>query len=81
MNVNMKSQGGKKYFINSLMTIQKCWIYFMKKNFEVATIFERFKTLVENQAQTIFKSISFDNGREYTSQDFNNIWKSIGIIY
>ena len=48
----------------------------MKKKDEV---FENFKALVENLPEKRIKTLRSDNGGEFTSGEFNEYWKEVGI--
>jgi len=46
---------------------------------EVADIFWKFKTWVENQSKCKMQMIRSDNGTEYTSKKFNKFYEDIGV--
>jgi len=56
-----------------------CWIVFLKFKLEVAGFFWKFKKMVENQSGCKIQSIRSDNGKEYTSAEFNLVCKEAGI--
>ena len=65
---------------HSLMIILvKTWIYFLKTKDEVFSKFKEFKALIENLSEKKIKILRSDNGGEYTSKEFVNICKDIGI--
>jgi hypothetical protein len=49
---------------------QNTWIYFSKVKYEVFIKFQEFKDLVENISGRKIKILRFDNGGEYTSNEF-----------
>ena len=53
----------------------KTWIYFLKGKSEVFSKFKEYKALVENQTDRKIKNIRSDNGREFTSKEFNELCK------
>jgi len=56
-----------------------CWISFLKFKLEVAEAFWNFKILVENQSGYKIQNLRFDNGKEYTSAEFNLFCEEAGI--
>jgi hypothetical protein len=56
-----------------------CWIFFMKYKSEVAGIFFKFKKNVENISNYRIQAIRSDNGKEYTSSEFNLYCEEAGI--
>ena len=51
----------------------------MKKKDEVFERFKEFKALVENLSEKKIKMLRLDNGGEFTSNEFNNFCKEVGI--
>lgn len=63
---------GSKYYIVFIDDLARmCWIYFLRFKSEVANVFWRFKSLVENQSGRKMMIIRSINGKEYTSDHFN----------
>jgi hypothetical protein len=58
---------------------RKTWIYFLKSKDEVFGKFKEFKTLIENLSERKSKILRSDNGGEYTSKEFVNFCKDVGI--
>ena len=56
-----------------------CWIYFLKFKSEVRNIFWKFKAKVENESNCKIQTLRFDNGKEYTSHQFNSFCEEEGI--
>ncbi|KAL4312146.1 hypothetical protein GQ457_01G025590 [Hibiscus cannabinus] len=74
------SLAGNRYyvaFINNFTRI--CWIFFLKFKSEIAGAFWKFKRMVENQSGNHIQLLRFDNGKEYTSDNFNAFCKEAGI--
>ena len=58
---------------------RKTWIYFLKAKGEVFDRFQEFKALVESQTGKKIKALRFDNGGEYTSNEFEDFCTQHGI--
>ena len=54
-----------------------CWVYFLKKKSEVASVFWKFKTLIENQSGCKIKVIRSDNGTEYIADKFAKFCEAV----
>ena len=55
------------------------WIYFLKNKDEVFNKFEEFKSLIENDTEKKGKTFRSDNGREFTSNEFKELCRYLGI--
>jgi hypothetical protein len=58
---------------------RKTWVYFLKSKDEVFSKFKEFKALIENLSERKIKILRSDNGGEYTSKEFVNFRKDVGI--
>jgi transposase InsO family protein len=58
---------------------RKTWIYFLKTKDGVLARFQESKAQVENLIERRIKVLRSDNGREYTSRDFNDFCIEAGI--
>jgi transposase InsO family protein len=58
---------------------RKTWVYFLKSKDEVFNKFKEFKALIENLFERKIKILRSDNGGEYTSKEFVNFCKDVGI--
>eukprot|EP00253_Pinus_taeda_P027245 PITA_27245 len=56
-----------------------CWVYLLKKKSEAFETFENFHAWIENDAQSHIGSIRASNGKEYTSNEFENYIRRHGI--
>ena len=56
-----------------------CWIYFLTFKYEVADVFWKFKQWIENQSGCTIQMLRSDNGKEYTSNKFNQFCEEVGI--
>jgi transposase InsO family protein len=57
----------------------KTWAYFLKSKDEVFGKSKEFKVLIENFSERKIKILRLDNGGEYTSKEFINFCKYVGI--
>jgi transposase InsO family protein len=57
----------------------KTWVYLLKSKDEVFNKFKEFKALIENLSERKIKILKSDNGGEYTSKEFVNYCKDVGI--
>ena len=74
------SLSGYVYYVSFIDDYsRKTWIYFLKKKDEVFGKFKEFKALIENHTNTKIKTLRSNNGREYTSKDFDGFCKDAGI--
>jgi hypothetical protein len=58
---------------------RKTWLYLLKSKDEVFIKFKEFKSLIENLSERKIKILRSDNGGEYTSKEFVNFCKDVGI--
>jgi transposase InsO family protein len=58
---------------------RKTWVYFLKSKDELFSKFKEFKALIENLSERKIKILRSDNGGEYTSKEFANFYKDVGI--
>jgi hypothetical protein len=57
----------------------KTWIYFLKEKYEVLNKFQEFKALFENLFERKIKIFRYDNGGEYTLNEFKYFYREEGI--
>ena len=65
------------YFIDDFS--HKTWIYFLKGKTEVFNKFKEYKSLVHNQTKRKIKTLQSDNGGEFTSKEFKELYREFGI--
>jgi transposase InsO family protein len=71
---------GSRYFVLFIDDLTRmCWVYFLKMKSEVPAVFQKFKSLVENESDCRIKAIRTDNGTEYTSNQFDKFCEEVGI--
>lgn len=76
------SVGGSRYFL----TCYDDWshriqVYLLKNKSEVPSAFKKYLALVNNQCTTLIKQVRSDNGGEFTSQTFEDLLETHGIIH
>ena len=75
-----QSLAGSRYYVIFIDDFSRmCWIFFMKHKSEVAGTFWKFKKMVEKQSGSNIQCIRSNNGREYTSDQFNKFCEESGI--
>jgi len=74
------SFGNSKYFILFIDELTRItWIYFLSKKAQVFYVFKKFVNLVETESGYKLKTLRFDNGKEYTSKQFDKFCEDFGI--
>ncbi|KAK9028215.1 hypothetical protein V6N11_068025 [Hibiscus sabdariffa] len=74
------SLAGNRYYAAFIDDFTRmCWIFFLKFKSEVAGAFWKFKRIVENQSGNHIQILRSDNGKEYTSNNFNAFCEEAGI--
>ncbi|KAE8665697.1 Esterase/lipase/thioesterase family protein isoform 2 [Hibiscus syriacus] len=74
------SLGGAKYFVSFIDDYsRRCWVYPIKKKSDVFSTFKNFKERVELDSGNKIKCFRTDNGREYTSEEFDDFCRKEGI--
>ena len=78
--MSSSSLSGYVYYVSFIDDFfRKTWIYFLKKKDEVFNEFKEFKDLIENHTKKKIKTFRSDNGGEFTSNEFNELYKDSGI--
>jgi transposase InsO family protein len=76
----LSSISGYVYYVSFIDDYsRKTWLYLLKSKDEVFNKFKEFKALIENLYKRKIKIIRSDNGGEYTSKEFMNFCKYVGI--
>ncbi|KAL4016732.1 hypothetical protein IC575_024389 [Cucumis melo] len=71
---------GSLYYIAFIDDFTRmCWIFFLKFKSEVAHVFWKFKTRVENESGCKIQMVRSDNGKEYVSAEFDKFCEDSGI--
>ena len=55
------------------------WVFFLKKKSETFECFKIFKEVVENETDLKIKCLRSDNEGEYTSNEFEDLCRQLGI--
>ena len=71
--------GSRHYIIFIDDFTRMCWICFLRFKSEVASVFFKFKQWIENQSGCKIQVLRSDNGKEYTSSEFNKFCEDSGI--
>ena len=71
--MHVPSVNGNKYTMSFVDDYTRmCWVYLLKDRSEDFETFKIFHVWIQNEAQSHIVSLSTDNGREYTSNEFKN---------
>ncbi|KAL4383409.1 hypothetical protein GQ457_15G013910 [Hibiscus cannabinus] len=71
---------GNRYYASFIDDFTRmCWIFFLKFKSKIAGAFWKFKIMVENQSGNHIQILRYDNGKEYTSENFNAFYEEVGI--
>jgi hypothetical protein len=74
------SLSGYVYYVSFIDDYpRKTWIYLLKAKNDFFGKFKEFKTLVENLIERRIKALRSDNGGEFTSEEFKEYCKEVGI--
>ncbi|KAL1208699.1 Retrovirus-related Pol polyprotein from transposon TNT 1-94 [Cardamine amara subsp. amara] len=74
------SLGGHRYFVSFIDDYsRKTWVIMLKHKNEAFKNFREWKTLVENQTGKKIKRLRTDNGLEFCSSEFNQLYKDQGV--
>ena len=78
--MSSSSLSGYVYYVSFIDDFsRKTWIYFLKSKDEVFSKFKEFKALIENHTKKKIKTFRSNNGGEFTSEEFNELCKELGI--
>jgi transposase InsO family protein len=76
-----KILNGFTYFATSIDDyLQFTVVYFLNRKFDVFSIYQFYKAIVETQIGNKIKCLRFDNGGEYTSSHFIKFCEDHGIF-
>ena len=76
----VSSANGNKYMITFINYYTRmCRVYLLKNKYDAFQTFKNFHAWIENDTQTHIGSLHIDNGKEYTSNKFENYLLQHGI--
>lgn len=80
--MRVQSLSGSRYFVTLIDDKTRyCEVLFMKNKSDIFEKFVEYKTRVEKQTGKKIKIVRSDNGREYLSDKFKDLFKREGIIH
>ena len=78
--MSSNSLSGHVYYVSFIYYFSpKTWIYLLKGKNKVFSKFKEYKSLVKNQTDRNIKTLQSDNGREFTSEEFKELYRESGI--
>ncbi|XP_021629650.1 uncharacterized protein LOC110627609 [Manihot esculenta] len=78
--MSVPSLSQNKYFILFINDLTRMtWVYFLSSKSQVFNVFKKFKTLIEKQSGCVLKTLRSDNGKEYTSKEFDKFYEDASI--
>ena len=78
--MSSSSLSGHVYYVSFINDFSRnTWIYLLKIKDEVFNKFKEFKALIENHTEKKIKTFRKDNGGEFTSDEFKELCRDLGI--
>ena len=78
--LNVCTMGGAEYFVTFIDDCTRyIWVYLLKRKSDVFKCFKTWKALVENLSGKKLKMLRTDRGGEYTSSEFEEFLRSVGV--
>ena len=78
--MSLSSLTGYAYYVSFINDFsRKTWVYFMNNKNEVFSKFKEFKALIENHTEKKVTTFQSNNGREFTSNEFKELYRNSGI--
>jgi transposase InsO family protein len=78
--MHVPSANGNKYIMSFIDDYTRmCWVYLLKDKSQAFETFKNFHVWIQNEAQSHIGSLHTDNGREYTSNEFESYLHQHGI--
>ena len=70
------SLSGHVYYVSYIDDFShNTWIYYLKGKNELFSKFKEYKSLVENQTKRKIKTMWSNNGKEFTLEEFNELYR------
>ncbi|KAL4385198.1 hypothetical protein GQ457_15G013980 [Hibiscus cannabinus] len=80
--MKISSMNDIKYFVLFIDDLtMMCWVYFLKSKLNMLSTFKEFKIFVENQSACKLKVLRTNKGREYVSNEFNDLCRYSRILH
>ncbi|KAK2404761.1 putative mitochondrial protein [Trifolium repens] len=80
--MSIPSLSQNKYFILFIDDLTRMtWVYFLTSKAHTFNVFKKFRAMVESQSGCKIKMLRSDNGKEYTSNEFNRFCEDMGIVH
>nr|KYP39290.1 Retrovirus-related Pol polyprotein from transposon TNT 1-94 [Cajanus cajan] len=80
--MSVPSLSQSKYFLLFIDDLTRMtWVYFLSSKAQTFDVFKKFRAMVESQSGCKIKMLRSDNGKEYTSNEFNAFCEDMGIVH
>ena len=78
--MSTESLSQNKYFMLFIDDLTRITlVYFLRSKGQVFSVFKIFKAMVETQSECKLKTLRSNNGKEYTSNEFEKFYADMGI--
>ena len=78
--MSTESLSQNKYFVLFIDDLTRMTlVYFLRSKGQIFSVFKKFKAMVETQSGCKLKTLRYDNGKEYTSNEFEQFCANMGV--